>query len=292
MTDEKKSSNTSESPLVQAGSPAQHDSTGPYAVIDYMSGYIRPETAGPDFLAKKRTIEKLIARRLLPVAPAGLIASFHRGQDGYIAFSRINPETEEWEDCFSLQASHIQPIFPEFVQELQDDGRFSVHGMYRPGAYPSDHKLSEHALSLVPKYYETKYKACLPASYREAAAVRYLNCCFADLDFYVKGLPAGMVLGAVKHLQDLCEIPPVTAVSFAKGAWVYWLLMDSVNPYSPPRYGGIAGWESGQIWRRIQQEICRRLEALGADPQSATNLTAMARIPGSKHGETQQGVEY
>jgi hypothetical protein len=236
------------------------------------------------------------------------IRLFHRGPDGYVVFSHDNPETGEWEDICSIQVSHLETIFPPFLYEyLFETGRMSTHSMFkaRPFATNKLPKLPLELQKTLPAYYresykgesKIKYRGGLPGPYRgdekdKFSPVKYLTCCWADIDIHKLNVPPSLALAAIKEMQDRNKFPRASIIGFSgRGMWVYWLLVDSKNPYAPPRLGP-GTWERESVWRRVQRHIQGLFGELGADLHAATLLTASVRLPGTIHAETGKPAEY
>ena len=248
------------------------------SIIPASAGYSKPELS--TFERRDRALN--------------LILALHRAPDGCVSFSFRDKDSGEWAESHSIQVSHLKMMFPEFIDEIlgQDDPRFTVHSMFRPGFGRSRIKLSDHALKNLPVPYRKKYGGYIAAAMRDSDLVKYLTAAFADLDYYKLNLTPAAVLGTIKQMQDDGLIPPVSLILFSgQGAWPFWLLKDKNNPYSPPRVGP-GSWQYSKLYRAIQRKIVEGMETIGADIRAAINLAVQARIPGGNHRETNQKTEF
>ena len=177
-----------------------------------------------------------------PTAPfVDPIIQIHRGPDAYVSFHR--KRDGKWEDIGSLRTSDLRKMFPEFLEELERDGYFSINSFYRPG----------RGVGL----------RGLLRAHRRAADARYLNACFAELDVHLnRGLDWGLWLGAIVTGQDRKLIPPASLICRSgRGIWVLWLLRQKDNSDLPPR----AFPEQVLLFDAIEQEIIRGLRKVAAE---------------------------
>jgi hypothetical protein len=194
------------------------------------------------------------------------ILAIHRGEDGFVSFSR-KTQDGEWQELASVRSDSLSSMFPEFRAELIRDSYYTVNSFFR--ANGPNRKW--------PK---------LSAPYRKTEGLRYLNACYADLDCYKVGLDYVKMAGSVLVAQSQGIIPHVSIFARSgRGVWLFWLLQDPRNPGKPPR-----AWpEKIALWTSIQRELHDRLVAFGADALDATRVT---RVPGSIHSGTDESVTY
>jgi hypothetical protein len=194
------------------------------------------------------------------------ILGIHRGEDGFVSFSR-KTQDGEWQELASVRSDSLASMFPEFRAELMRDSYYTVNSFYRASG-PNQNW---------PK---------LGAPYRKTEGLRYLNACYADLDCYKAGLDYVKMAGIVLSAQSKGLIPRVSIFAQSgRGVWLFWLLQDPANPGKPQR-----AWpEKVALWTRIQREIHDRLALCGADAHDAARVT---RVPGSIHGGANQSVTY
>jgi len=115
------------------------------------------------------------------------IAQIHRAHDGLITFLQKG-EGEEFHS-FAIRAEDLQQYFPEFVEELEQDAYFSLHGMYRP---------------------EKAGRGILRGSYRKTRNLRWLNAAWVDCDCYNVGATWAAAVGMVAQAFDL--VPTIAGV--------------------------------------------------------------------------------
>ncbi len=194
------------------------------------------------------------------------ILGIHRGEDGFVSFSR-KTQNGEWQEFASVRSDSLATMFPEFRAELMRDSYYTVNSFYRARG-PNRNW---------PK---------LGAPYRKKEGLRYLNACYADLDCYKAGLDYVKMAGVVLVAQSKGIIPRASIFAQSgRGVWLFWLLQDPNNPGKPQR-----AWpEKIALWKRIQKEIHDRLAVCGADAHDAVRVT---RVPGSIHSGANQSVTY
>ena len=195
------------------------------------------------------------------------VLAIHRGHDGFVSFHRH--DKGEFQDLFSIKARDLEGVFPQLVPKLETDAYFSVHGFWRDG-----HGISRNA----PK------GTTLGRAHRSSSDLRWLTCCFADLDCHSLGVSLGTAIGAVIDAQDKKEIPPASMLTRSgRGLWAFWFLASddgSSLVRSDP--------QKVQLWAAIQNAIGERLAAIGADAQ-ARDVSRVTRIAGSVNSKTAAG---
>jgi hypothetical protein len=175
-----------------------------------------------------------------------------------------------WLDLCSLPVGDLEDVWPFFSVELERDSYYSVNTFHRCGEG------------------KNKNIPCLPRAYRRAESLKYLNACFVDIDTKKKNLDVENVVAEVERTQAKGLIPPESIlVRSGQGLWLFWLLVDPDNLAMPARANRI----NRELWKRIQFEICNRLEYIGAD-QNSKDLSRVTRIPGSIHSGANKQVSY
>ncbi len=196
------------------------------------------------------------------------VLAIHRGHDGFVSF---HSGDGEFHDLFSIRACDLEGVFPQLIPQLEFDGYFSINGFLRHGGYLRGNRLPELSRAL-----------------RRNDSVRWLTCCFADLDSHRLGLSVGQTVGAVIDAQDRNEIPPASMmVRSGRGVWCFWFLMSDDG-------SGLVGAfpDKVQTWCSIQNSIGKRLAILGSDPM-ARDLSRITRIAGSVNSKAAAGrVSY
>jgi hypothetical protein len=198
---------------------------------------------------------------LEPTAPyVRPILEIHRGPDAFVSFHR--KRGDKLENLGSVPTGELETMFPEFAAELETDSYFSVNSFYRPGFYGK----------------------CLPGlkpAHRKADDARYLNACFADIDFHDQTGPFdfGYQFGQIITLQDKGIIPPASLMMRSgRGLWLFWLLADPQNASLPAR----AFPEQVLGFNAIELELIRRTNA----DKAARDVARITRVPGSINSKT------
>lgn len=201
------------------------------------------------------------------------ILQLHRRHDGWITFHRKHPETGEHEDLFSIEARKLDGYFPQLLPVFERDSYFSVHGFYRGGFGVANN--SPPGLNL-------------KRAERKAESIRWLTCCFADLDCHNLGIDVGTAVGAVISAQDAGVIPPASMLTRSgRGLWCFWFLCAEDNSRSPQR-----AWpEDVRLWCNVQRAIGDTFAAVGADAQSR-DVSRITRIAGSVNSKAEARVSY
>lgn len=223
-----------------------------------------------------------------PALDLDSILAIHRDRDGYIGFVRkpdpAHPVLDRhgkpraWENLFSIRASDLRSMFPEFAAWLTHDSFFTVSAYYRPAPY--------------------KNKATgLPDVWRKERYLSKLTACYADLDC---GRPesddpgAALTWRQAQHeaeaLADAGFIPqPSIMARSGRGVYLFWLLRDVKDPARLPH-----AWpEKVQLYKACNRALNERLRAhlLPADP-AAIDAARVLRVPGSVHRKALRRVTY
>lgn len=199
------------------------------------------------------------------------ILLLHRGHDGHIAFCRKDDQGNH-QDLFSVPAKDLDGVFPQLSPLLERDSYFSIHGMYRGGFGAA--RWSPDGLNL-------------PRAYRESEGVRWLTCCFADIDCHNLGIEVGTAIGAIINAQDRGEIPAASMLTRSgRGVWAFWFLEGEDGN------GLQRAWrEQVRLWCAVQHEIGRRFSDLGYD-WNCKDTARVTRIAGSVNSKASARVEY
>lgn len=188
----------------------------------------------------------------------------HR-HDGFLTIA--TKENGRYRDRGSIPAADLEMMIPEFAEALLVDSYYSIHGFYRAGH--GNRKLAGKDI---------------PAPYRKSDGVRYLTSAFVDLDIYNAGYTTGQAVGEIVELEQSGKIPSPSCIVYSgRGVWCLWLLRDRENPEKAVR----AHDRLLPMWHRVQNELYRRLEHLGADPLSR-DLSRVTRIPGSVNSRSEE----
>jgi hypothetical protein len=215
-------------------------------------------------------------RFIEPTAPdARPIIEMHRGNDGHVAFQR-RTQQGQFERLFSVRASDLSEVFPEFVApHVDEESWFSVNAMHLPARRQAQRSPIE------PRF---------PAACWGTERLRWLTACYIDLDCYKLGLSVGQCIGICIDAQDRGVIPPASMFTRSgRGVWLFWFLRDDddADERSPVR-----AWpEKISTYRRIERQLVRRFGSLGADA-GASDPARITRVPGSMHRITGARVHY
>jgi len=182
------------------------------------------------------------------------IHEIHRGHDGFIHFSRKD-RAGKFSNLEAIPANKLDGMFPAMSPLLDEDAFFSLNGFFN--------------------------------ALRRSEGVRWLTCCFTDIDFHTLGITHGNAFGQVVDMVDADEIPPPSIyVNSGRGLWLMWLLIgdDHGNP--------VRAWpENLRAWSEIEREVITRLSRIGAD-SNASDVSRITRVPGSINSKSQTRVKY
>ena len=206
-----------------------------------------------------------------------MVELVHRGHDGYVSFhvkKHDDGRRDPFQSLVSLPANSLPGLFGQVISDLETDGFFAIHGMYR-GHYGKNRK-----------GYVADDGTPLPNSYRESAGVRWLTANFVDLDCKKLGLEPGTVIGEVIRLQDAGVIPPASLITRSgNGVWLFWILSDD---HGKP----IRGHDSTIVkWSRVQAAILGRFARFGSDTNAA-DAARVTRVPGSINSKAGLKVSF
>ena len=195
------------------------------------------------------------------------ILAFHQAADGYVRFLNTGKDYGAKRVVTSIAARDLDTMFPSFAEELIRDAFFSVSAFYR-------------------------------AATGAAADAKYLNACFADLDFgkttdeEEATLRFGQALKVITDLQDRGVIPPASIIGRSgTGAWLFWLLQDEKDPSRPPGAYPEKQLEYLTIQKGLGHRIRDAAPALRPDAL-AIDVSRVTRVPGSMHSGAHRRVSY
>lgn len=199
------------------------------------------------------------------------IVMLHRNHDGFVSFHRKD-ENGDHQDLFSVPAKTLDGIFPQLSPLLEKDAYFSVNGFWRDG-----HGRARNAPE----------GTSLGRAHRDSKDIRWLTCCFADIDCHSLGIEVGTAIGQIINAQDQGLIPPASMLTRSgRGVWAFWFLADSDG-------SGLqrARPEKVQLWCKLQTAIGNRFAYLGADA-GARDASRITRIAGSLNSKASAKVGY
>jgi len=199
------------------------------------------------------------------------ILELHRGHDGFVSFHRKD-RAGNLQGLFSIRASELDGIFPQLSPMLETDSYFSINGMFRGG-----YGLARNLPDGLP----------LPRAHRDNESLRWLTCCFADMDCHTLGITVGAAVGALIDAQDRGDIPPASMLTRSgRGVWAFWFLTGSNGEGLQGAYS-----EKVRTWCAIQRTIGNKLAYLGSDA-GARDASRITRIAGSVNSKAQSRVSY
>lgn len=208
-----------------------------------------------------------------PRKPSAVVPDFlHRGHDGFIPFAR--KVDEKWQALGSVPAWQLRGLFADedFLEAVDADSYFGLHGMYRPGRYRQHHQLPQ-----------------LEPSCKAVEAIRWITCCGLDLDEYRVGMDVHGAIAAVMRLVEAEKLPPPSLFTMSRGLWVIWRIHDREHLDKPLR-----AYPMEQLVRRhakVQMALHQVCAAIGSDSQQLHVATA-PRIPGSMNSKNGKRVAY
>lgn len=217
---------------------------------------------------------------LFPLGPdIELIELIHRGHDGLISFHRRIPDNPATlENLCSIPARALQGLFSQLAPDIGNDAYFSINGMYRGARW------------LNRRGYRDEFGCPLKGAERSTGSVRWLTCCFADLDCHEIGLDVYDALGQVMKAQDTGRLPVASLMGHSgRGLWLFWLLLGA--DYKSPHTHARAWPERCQLWAEIQRALGDGLAAVGSDAK-ARDIARITRVPGSINNKSGTPVGY
>lgn len=198
------------------------------------------------------------------------IQELHRGNDGYIAFTRRNA-LGQFQTLFSVKASDLGGLFGGLIApHIDADGFFSVNAFYRPG------------------YGRSEVEPRLKAARWRTTEARWLTACYVDFDFYAKGMTIGQAIGVVVDAQERGIIPPASMLTRSgRGLWAWWFLRDERLPDMPAR----AAVGNVVAYQRIERQLIRLFASIEPD-RGARDVARVTRVPGSINSKAGVRVGY
>lgn len=235
------------------------------------------------------------------------VDALHRGPSGYISYARkVDGEFEQ------LGARPVtQPWLSGLNELLEVDGFVSVNTSFRHGVRRRKkgyqwvplpgYKGAEHQVSRVVTE-KIDPNTGLFYSHHDTESLRWLNAAYVDLDCYTVGLDVESTLAEVLRRQESGTIPPATLLMRSgRGLWLFWALVDRLNPASGDRvlYGQChspdtparANKRASREFARVQGELFLRLRDLGADP-ARKSPASFTRLPGSRNTKSGEIVRF
>jgi hypothetical protein len=209
--------------------------------------------------------------------------AIHRKADSYVTLHRKptprigkmgRPIT--FEDVGSLPVRELENFLPGLGAELFKDSYFSVNGFYQP--WQAKSPLIDFLCRVN----------------RRERYLRYLNCCYCDLDVgrtdeaHPKNLPAIKAKLRLSFMMDVGELPQASIIGFSgRGLYLLWLLHEENEPGEPVR-----AWDERlAIYKKINQAINLKLLKLAADTRAYDGARVL-RIPGTVNTKSQKKVAF
>jgi hypothetical protein len=205
------------------------------------------------------------ARALVPASSTtAAVMTVHRHQDGYIALA--SGDEDSLHPRIAILASNFEGMFPELRSAYLKDAYVSINAGYRTR---SGNKV-EHGYPM----------------HRENT-LRYLNACYADIDYYKLGRGYAEVLYRITLLEESGAIPKWSMLlRSGRGVWLFWLLHDEKGA----EYPQAAFPNDIAHYKALNRELAGRLHVIGGD-QQATDATRYMRLHGSLNTKSDELVE-
>src|ERR1019366_7814975 len=117
---------------------------------------------------------------------------------------------DEWKAVKAIRATALDTVFPQVRKQLEFDSYVSINATYR-------HARGIDGDSGKPRH--------------TGENLRFLCACFADIDYYRKGLDLVTTLKMIMEHCEKADIPPVSCVvDTGRGIWLLWPLRDDNDP--------------------------------------------------------------
>lgn len=198
------------------------------------------------------------------------IRELHRHTDGYIHFAVKSDDVLV--PFHSIRADNLDSMLPAFREEPEKDLFVSINASFRETWTSGGNARGK------------------PHS---TATLRYLCACYADIDYYRKGLSFDLALAAIRELHATGAIPhPSVIVESGRGMWLLWLLRDPRHP----EHAHLGAWCDSprnhvQLYSSVQRAIIERLRHIGCDAQG-NDAARHIRVPGSLHTGSESIVRW
>lgn len=208
----------------------------------------------------------ILTMRRMAVGPdSTTLELIHRAPDGYISLHRgVADESGDWQIkgiCSLLPHELSGMLWPLAAPHIERDGYAVINSQRRP---------ANHKSSLVPGAWFAK---------RNKPNTLYLNACFTDIDCWDVGIDPLVAAHRVRQMQEWGKIPPCSMIiNSGRGLWLLWLLRDTDNAAMPVQNT----YENLRLWNRVQFQIQRELDGLGADAKRYDDHSSLVRIDKSK----------
>jgi hypothetical protein len=212
----------------------------------------------------------------------------HRQHPDYICFCKKRTAAEiaalppnykgtpEFEQIVNLPAKRLPGLFTQVIESLGVDAYHTLNGIKRLPNYGPNKR----------GYVDADGNP-LPAGYRKQNQVKWLTCCYVDLDCHKIGLTPGQTLGAVIDAVHAKKIPqPSILLDSGRGIWCLWLL-KGISPEHPV----LLTPDSLKLWEATEGRIIQTLHKLGADP-AVRDTPRICRIPGSINSNAQRRASF
>lgn len=195
-----------------------------------------------------------------------LIRELHAHADAYVPFAVSSGD--DFRPLIAIHSGELLQSFPKLRDRLRKDAYVGINASYC---------LARHR------------KGPEGTPNHKTENLRYLCCCYVDLDFYKEPVLAchpGWVLIAMKYLEDTGRIPAPSIFAISgRGIWLLFLLRDARNPQC---FQG-AWREKVELYGQIEHALVERLKDFGADP-AAVDAARYIRLPGSLHTGAEKAV--
>lgn len=205
-----------------------------------------------------------------PDSPASVLRLIHRRDDAFCALYEIDKSEEGRRRCIGgIRARSLDTLFPQVENDLvgKPDRYMTVNGFW--GGRKFEKADQANWISNKKQY------------------LRSINAVHVDIDCYHAGMTWRQAMAEIGDLADTGKIPqPSIFAKSGRGCYAFWLIRDETDD-SPP-----LAWDRNVcLTERLNREIVRRFDYMGADPRAA-DACRILRVPGSLHSATNEAVNY
>lgn len=243
----------------------------------------------------------LASGKLVSIEP---VLALHRGEGSAIGFYRafppcgLCPECRNGKKCpeagmkaiATVKQESLRDQLPLFASDIVADSYFTVNGL------KSDREIWERDPEGNPIRERKSKITGLSMCRKKKQDIRYLNACYAEIDFYKvddPGKPGSKITLAqafstvyAATIERSIPIPTMIASS-GRGLYLFWFLRDFNKPGQP----ALVTPETADLYDAVNKRINRVFAPLGADPR-AKDRSRILRVPGSLHSKANKLPVY
>lgn len=239
--------------------------------------------------------------KLVSIEP---VLALHRGEGSAIGFYRnfkpcgLCDQCREGKDCpeagikaiAAVRQESLRNQLPLFVSDIATDSYFTVNGL------KSDRQIWKRDTEGNPISERKSAVTGLPIAPKRKQDIRYLNACYAEIDFYKVDDPAkadgkltlAQAFSTIYAATLERSIPtPTMIASSGRGLYLFWFLRDLNKPGQPC----LVTPDTADLYDAVNKRINRVFSPLGADPR-AKDMSRILRVPGSLHSKANKLPVY